>query len=81
MIIKMKLSVNEFKSLVHIKWLERINNDGQLFYTPVDEISTKLFNLDLLRKIISPNLKIKKQSQQFQILIHHNLYICFQTLH
>lgn len=53
----MKLSLIEFKPLVNIQWTERITDSGLLYYTPTDEVSTKLFKLDLLKKIISKKFK------------------------
>lgn len=56
----MRLSEKEFKSLVRVQWIEKINKFGDLYYTPVDETSTRLFNMDLLKKIIAKRF----QSQQ-----------------
>lgn len=58
----MQLSKTEFDSLVRIPWTERLDNDGRLFYTPVDETYTRLFNLDVLRQIL-----VKKFKQQTAI--------------
>lgn len=56
----MKLSVDEFKKIRTIQWSNRIMDDGTMYYTPIDEISTNLFNLDLLRLIIAPKFKTQQ---------------------
>lgn len=56
----MKLSVDEFQKIRTIQWSNRIMDDGTMYYTPVDEISTNLFNLDLLRLIIAPKFKTQQ---------------------
>lgn len=48
----MRLTQEEFNSLVKIQWLEKTTKDGIIYYSPVDEVSTRLFNLDLLKKIL-----------------------------
>lgn len=56
----MKLSVEEFKKIRTVQWSSKIMNDGTMYYTPIDNVSTNLFNLDLLRLVIAPKFKIQQ---------------------
>lgn len=50
----MKLTVEEFNTLRPIQWTSRVSLDNRIYYTAVNATYTRLFNLDLLRKIIAP---------------------------
>lgn len=56
----MKLARDEFKSLITIKWLERVSASGQIYYVPINETANRLFNLDLLIKIFLNKFKNQK---------------------
>lgn len=57
----MRLTIEEFKTLRTVQWVSRTStDDDRVYYTPVNELSTVLFNLDLLRKILAP--KFSKQN-------------------
>ncbi|MGI4816552.1 MAG: hypothetical protein ACRYE7_01010 [Janthinobacterium lividum] len=56
----MRLTIEEFKTLRAVQWISRTSCDDRVYYTPVNEVSTVLFNMDLLRKILVP--KFSKQN-------------------
>lgn len=50
----MRLTVEEFSALRPIQWTSRVSLDKRIYYTAVNATYTRLFNLDVLRKIIAP---------------------------
>lgn len=56
----MKLSVAEFKKIRTVQWCSKIMSNGTMYYTPIDNVSTNLFNLDLLRLVIAPKFKTQQ---------------------
>lgn len=56
----MKLTIEEFKKIRTVQWKSGLTSDGTMYYTPIDPVSTVLFNLDLLRLVIAP--KFQKQN-------------------
>jgi len=61
----MRLTIEEFKTLRTVQWVSRTSTDDRVYYTPVNEVSAILFNLDLLRKILVP--KFSKQNMVVNI--------------
>lgn len=56
----MKLSIDEFKKIRTVQWSSKMMNDGTMYYTPIDTVSTNIFNLDLLRLVIAPKFQMQQ---------------------